>query len=67
MHRAATFGRTAPVDRQLVPADEARVADTVISAEEWKASVDGHRRFKALVESRPRAKARYDAALDSLR
>lgn len=51
----------------LVPLDEARVADTVISAREWKASADAHERFKALVESKPRAKVRYDAVLDSLR
>lgn len=51
----------------LVPVDEARVADTVISAKEWEAAVGAHERFKALVESRPRAKARYDAVLDSLR
>lgn len=50
----------------LVPVDEARVADTVISAVEWKASVDAHERFKALMESKPQAKARYDAFLDSL-
>lgn len=55
------------VDRQLVPVDEARVADTVISAEEWEAAADAPERFKALVESKPRAKACYDAVLDSLR
>lgn len=55
------------MDRHPVPADESRVADTVVSAEEWDASADAHDRFKALVESKPRAKARYDAALDSLR
>jgi hypothetical protein len=51
----------------LVPLDEARVADTVISAREWKASADAHERFKALVESKPRAKVRYDSFLASLR
>lgn len=51
----------------LVPLDGTRAADTVISAEEWKASVDAHERFKALVESRPRAKVRYDSFLSSLR
>lgn len=53
--------------RHLVPLDGARAADTVISAEEWKASVDAHERFKALVELMPRAKARHDAVLESLR
>lgn len=54
------------MDRRLVPVDEARAADTAISADEWRGSVDAHERFKALMELKPRAKARYDAVLDSL-
>jgi DNA-directed RNA polymerase specialized sigma subunit len=46
-----------------IPTDDARAADTEISDQEWKKSKDAHERFKSLLETKPRAKARYDAVL----
>ncbi len=46
-----------------IPTDDAKAAEATISAEEWKQSETAHERFKALLETKPRAKARYDAVL----
>ena len=46
-----------------IPTDTAHATDTEISDEEWKQSEDAHERFKSLLETKPKAKARYDAVL----
>jgi predicted XRE-type DNA-binding protein len=46
-----------------IPTDDARAAEARISDEEWKQAETAHERFKALLETKPRAKARYDAIL----
>ena len=46
-----------------IPTDDARAAETEISDEEWNKSKDAHERFKLLLETKPKAKARYDAVL----
>ena len=45
------------------PADNARVVDATITDEEWAEVKTSHERFKALLETKPRAKARHDAVL----
>lgn len=49
--------------RRSIPTDDAKAAEARISDEEWKKSDTAHQRFKALLETKPRAKARYDAVL----
>ncbi len=44
-----------------VPVDAARAAEEHISREEWRRAEP--ERFKALLETKPRARARYDAVL----
>ena len=46
-----------------VPSDDAKAAGATITDEEWKQSETAHERFKDLLETKPRAKARYDAVL----
>lgn len=46
-----------------IPTDTAHAIDAEISDEEWKQSEDAHERFKSLLETKPKAKARYDAVL----
>lgn len=46
---------------RTIPVDTARVADTSITDQEWAQAENSHERFKALLEAKPRAKARYDA------
>jgi predicted XRE-type DNA-binding protein len=46
-----------------IPTDTAGAADTTISDEEWARAADAQERFKALLDTKPRAKARYDAVL----
>jgi DNA-binding transcriptional regulator YiaG len=48
---------------RTIPTDNAKVAETTISDEEWAQAETAHERFKALLETKPRAKARYDAVL----
>ncbi|MCZ7630260.1 MAG: helix-turn-helix domain-containing protein [Microthrixaceae bacterium] len=48
---------------RTVPTDNAKVAETAITDEEWAQAETAHERFKALLETKPRAKARYDAVL----
>jgi hypothetical protein len=49
-----------------IPTDNARVTDTTITDEEWEKAETAHERFKALLETKPRAKARYDAVLTEI-
>lgn len=46
--------------------DNAKVASTTITDEEWARTETAHERFKALLETKPRAKARYDAVLTEI-
>lgn len=48
---------------RTVPTDTAKAADTTITDGEWADAGNAHERFKALLETKPRAKARYDAVL----
>jgi DNA-binding transcriptional regulator YiaG len=45
------------------PTDNAKVTETTITDKEWEGAETAHERFKALLETKPRAKARYDAVL----
>ena len=46
-----------------LPTDDAHAAETMITDEEWAQAETAHERFKALLETKPRAKARYDSVL----
>jgi predicted XRE-type DNA-binding protein len=48
---------------RAIPTDNANAEETTISDEEWAHAETAHERFKALLETKPRAKARYDAVL----
>ena len=48
---------------RTVPTDNAKVTEAAITDEEWAQAETAHERFKALLETKPRAKARYDAVL----
>ena len=48
---------------RTIPADDAKVAEATITDQEWEQAETAHERFKALLETKPRAKARYDAVL----
>lgn len=48
---------------RTIPTDNAKAANATISDEEWAQADGAHERFKALLETKPRAKARYDAVL----
>ncbi len=49
-----------------LPTDDAKVTETTVSDDEWERAGTAHERFKALLETKPRAKARYDAVLDEI-
>jgi DNA-binding transcriptional regulator YiaG len=48
---------------RTIPTDNAKVNETTITDEEWEKAETAHERFKALLKTKPRAKARYDAVL----
>jgi DNA-directed RNA polymerase specialized sigma subunit len=48
---------------RIVPTDNVKIAEATITDEEWSQAETAHERFKALLETKPRAKARYDAVL----
>lgn len=48
---------------RTIPTDTAKVTDARISDQEWDLAENAHERFKALLETKPRAKARHDAVL----
>jgi DNA-binding transcriptional regulator YiaG len=48
---------------RTIPTDNAKVAEAAITDKEWARAETAHERFKALLETKPRAKARYDAVL----
>ena len=45
------------------PEDTAKAAESHISDEEWEKAASAHERFKALLDTKPQAKARYDIVL----
>jgi predicted XRE-type DNA-binding protein len=49
-----------------IPTDHAKAAEATITGEEWTRAETAHERFKDLVETKPRAKARYDIVLDEI-
>lgn len=49
-----------------IPTDNAKASETAIIAEEWAQAETAHERFKVLLETKPRAKARYDAVLGEI-
>ncbi len=46
-----------------IPTDDAKATDATITDEEWARAGTAHERFKALLETKPRAKARHDVVL----
>jgi ribosome-binding protein aMBF1 (putative translation factor) len=46
-----------------IPTDTAQAASTELTDADWQRAKGAHRRYKDLVDTKPRAKARYDAAL----
>jgi hypothetical protein len=46
-----------------IPADDTKSADATITYADWKQAETAHERFKALLETKPRAKVRYDAVV----
>jgi DNA-directed RNA polymerase specialized sigma subunit len=46
-----------------LPTDDAKAGEATITDEEWAQAETAHERFKVLLETKPRAKARYDAVL----
>ncbi len=49
--------------RSTIPEDNVNAAGTQLSHDDWKQAEGAHERFKALLETKPQAKARYDAVL----
>jgi len=49
--------------RTAIPEDNVNAADTRLTDEDWKKAEGAHERFKALLDTKPQAKARYDAVL----
>jgi len=48
---------------RIIPTDDAKVTETTITDQEWDQAENAHERFKVLLETKPRAKARYDTVL----
>jgi hypothetical protein len=46
-----------------IPADNTKTADATITGADWEQAETAHERFKALLETKPRAKSGYDALL----
>lgn len=51
------------MNTRTIPTDNAKVTEATITDEEWARAGTAHERFKALLETKPRAKARYDTVL----
>ena len=49
--------------RTAIPEDNLNTVETPLTDEDWKQAEGAHERFKALLETKPQAKARYDAVL----
>ena len=48
---------------RTIPVDNAKVDESTLTQEDWDRAEGAHERFKDLLETKPRAKARYDAVL----
>lgn len=48
---------------RAIPTDNAKVTEAAITDEEWARAKTAHERFKVLLETKPRARARHDAVL----
>ena len=48
---------------RTTPVDNAKVDESTLTQEDWDRAEGAHERFKDLLETKPRAKARYDAVL----
>ena len=48
---------------RTIPTDNAKVTEAEITDDEWAQAETAHERAKALLETKPQAKARYDAVL----
>lgn len=46
-----------------IPIDDAKANDAAIAETEWRQAETAHQRFTALLDTKPRAKARHDALL----
>jgi DNA-directed RNA polymerase specialized sigma subunit len=55
-----------PQRNSRVPVDNKRAASSEIPTNEWDATVTAHDRFKQLLETQPRGKARYDTVLGEI-
>ena len=51
------------MDERAIPIDSARVDESTLTSIDWAKADDAHERFKALLDVKPRARARYLAAL----
>jgi DNA-binding transcriptional regulator YiaG len=51
---------------RAVPTDLTNAAEATIADEEWARVETAHDRFKAILATKPRAKARYDAVRDEI-
>jgi hypothetical protein len=51
------------MSQRHIPRDGVQAAETTVTDEKWAQAETAHERFKALVETKPWAKARYDAVL----
>jgi predicted XRE-type DNA-binding protein len=49
--------------RTAIPEDNLNAVEARLTGEDWKQAEGAHERFKAVLETKPRAKARYDAVL----
>lgn len=49
--------------KRTIPIDNAKVAESTLTQEDWDRAEGAHERFKELLETKPRAKARYDTVL----
>ena len=52
--------------KRTIPTDTAKAKNSKLTSDDWKRAEGAHERFKALVDAKPRAKARYDAVLDEI-
>lgn len=48
---------------RTIPTDNTKVSEATVTDEEWAQAETAHERFKVLLETKPRAKARYDTVL----
>lgn len=52
--------------KRSVPVDNAKVDESTVTQEDWDRAEGAHERFKELLATTPRAKARYDTVLGEI-